>query len=283
MGHAYYYALFKEKIYDLLSDESNVGAPNLSPLAKDHLECLLQAPLDVLTATQQTTIWFHALAIGFSPAYLIENADGIRTDWPRIPLPPTKESLEASAELGRRIATLLDVDTPVAAVNSGSLNPIFRSVGRLSTSPADIALDPEKGHLELTAGWGHAGKGGVTMPGKGKIIEREYTPQELEAIAQGAQPLGLTLEEALSLIGTSTCDIYLNNVALWSNVPKRVWEYYIGGYQVIKKWLSYRESALLGRGLTPGEARYVTDVVRRLAALRLLEKELDANYRAVAG
>jgi hypothetical protein len=30
-------------------------------------------------------IWMHALAIGYAPAYLTENADGIRQGWPRIP------------------------------------------------------------------------------------------------------------------------------------------------------------------------------------------------------
>lgn len=56
----------------------------------------------------------------------------------------------------------------------------------------------------------------------------------------------------------------------------------IGGYQVIKKWLSYREQPLLGRALTPGEVRYVRDMARRLAALRLMAPQLDANYRACA-
>jgi predicted helicase len=246
---------------------------NLSPFAVAYL-----ASINV-TASDQ--LWYHVLATGFSTSYLTDNKAAILSDWPRIPLPPTKESLEASATLGYRIAALLDVDTPVPCVNEGQLNPIFRFVGRISTISTDISLEPEKGHLELTAGWGHAGKDGVTMPGKGKIVEREYTSEELEAINQGAQSLGLTLEEALNLIGTTTCDIYLNDIALWRNVPKRVWEYYIGGYQVIKKWLSYRESALLGRSLTPDEARYVTDVVRRLMALRLMEKELDANYHAI--
>jgi hypothetical protein len=27
----------------------------------------------------------------------------------------------------------------------------------------------------------------------------------------------------------------------WRNIPTKVWGYHIGGYQVIKKWLSYRE------------------------------------------
>ncbi len=49
----------------------------------------------------------------------------------------------------------------------------------------------------------------------------------------------------------------------------------------MKKWLSYREYALLGRPLAPEEARTLTEVARRLAALVLLEPALDANYNAV--
>ncbi len=43
----------------------------------------------------------------------------------------------------------------------------------------------------------------------------------------------------------------------------RVREYTLGGYQVIKKWLSYREKELPGRSLTADEARYVANVARR--------------------
>ena len=50
---------------------------------------------------------------------------------------------------------------------------------------------------------------------------------------------------------------------------------------MIKKWLSYREKELLGRALKIEEARYVTEVVRRIAALLLLSPALDANYEAV--
>jgi hypothetical protein len=56
-------------------------------------------------------------------------------------------------------------------------------------------------------------------------------------------------------LGQTTCDIYLNDVAFWKNIPANVWNYTIGGYQVIKKWLSYREHELLKRGLTTEEAR----------------------------
>ena len=119
------------------------------------------------------------------------------------------------------------------------------------------------------------------MPGPGRKVEREYTVEERAAIAATAAARGESEREVLALLGATTYDIYLNQDAYWANVPKRVWEYTIGGYQVLKKWLSYRERKLLGRPLKPEEVEYVQEVVRRLAALRLLEPALDANYVAV--
>ena len=76
--------------------------------------------------------------------------------------------------------------------------------------------------------------------------------------------------------------MFLNDSTCWRNIPEPVWEFTIGGYQVIKKWLSYREKTLLGRGLNLDEVNYVTEMARRLAALVDLQPALDANYRAGA-
>ena len=35
--------------------------------------------------------------------------------------------------------------------------------------------------------------------------------------------------------------MYLNNWAYWRKVPAASWNYHLGGYQVLKKWLPYRE------------------------------------------
>lgn len=56
-----------------------------------------------------------------------------------------------------------------------------------------------------------------------------------------------------------------------------------GGYQVMKKWLSHHEKALLGRGLTLDEGKEVTNMARRIPALLLLAPALNANYQAVKG
>ena len=54
----------------------------------------------------------------------------------------------------------------------------------------------------------------------------------------------------------------------------------IGGYPVVKKWLSYRALRVLGRPLLQDEMTYLTEVVRRLKALLLMGQSPDANYRA---
>ena len=92
------------------------------------------------------------------------------------------------------------------------------------------------------------------------------------------------------MLGAHTNNVFLNDAAYWRNVPDTVWSFTIGGYQVLKKFLSCREHPLLGRALTLVEVRYVPlvevryvrDVARRLAALRLMAPELDANNRACA-
>lgn len=142
-------------------------------------------------------------------------------------------------------------------------------------------LQPDKGELKVTAGWGHAGKGNVTMPGKGKLVTRDYTATERAAIEEAAARLQLSPVGIYAHLGETTFDVYLNDVAFWRNVPSRVWDYTIGGYQVMKKWLSYREFELLKRPLNADEAREVTNMARRLCALLLLEPALDLNYQTI--
>ena len=224
---------------------------NLSARARAYLSNLGMPNPDG-SADTACLVWMHALAVGYSPAYLAENADGIRQDWPRIPLPDSNDALLASAHLGKQLAALLDTEQHVEGVTCGAIRSELKGIAVTSTTdgrPIDLAV---------TAGWGHAGKDGVTMPGKGKLVERKHDPGD-----------GL---------GSSEFDVYLNDKAYWKGIPKRVWDYHIGGYQVIKKWLSYRERDLLGRPLTSDEVREVTNMARRIAAIILLEPELDANY-----
>lgn len=271
----------KSKRISLFDDDADDDEPraNLSPAARSYLGSLGIDDPD-RDAESAGLIWMHALAVGYAPAYLAENADGIRQNWPRIPLPAGRDALEASASLGRKVAALLDTEASVPGVTSAPIRAELKVIAPISRVGGG-SLSADAGDLAITAGWGHPGRGGITMPGRGKVVDRDYSPEEIEAIRQGSQDLGLTLGQALDHLGQATRDVYLNDAAYWRNVPASVWDYTVGGYQVIKKWLSYRERSLLGRPLAKDEAREVMENARRIAALILLQPELDANYAAV--
>jgi hypothetical protein len=253
------FPLYLIKSKETLFDAEKSIVPNLSESAIKYLETV---------AGEAADLFFHSLAILHSTEYRSEHASALRQNFPRVPLPPTGEDLIASARFGKQIADLLDTEKAVANVTAGTISAALRVVG-VAAHAEGLQLNDDD--FLVTAGWGHAGAGGVTMPAKGKLNCRDYTEKELAAID----------EESRTLLGERTFDIYLNDAAFWRNVPERVWNYTIGGYQVLKKWLSYREFELLGRALTLDEIMEVTNTIRRLAAILLMENELNANYRKI--
>ena len=226
--------------------------PNLSAAAQRYLD---RRGLGV------EDLFHHALAVLHDPAYREANAGALRMEWPRIPLPGWPEGdapdaaneLRASAARGRELAALLDPETPAPGVTAGTLRPELAAIAVPSTADGRNMSGDD---FALTAGWGHFGTGDAVMPGQGRAVERDYTAAEREALG-----------EAVGVLGDGTVDVYLNNNARWSNVPTAVWNYKLGGYQVLKKWLSYRESRILGRSLLPEEVQHFTDTGRRVAAI----------------
>ena len=96
------------------------------------------------------------------------------------------------------------------------------------------------------------------MPGQGRTAERAYS-------ADGRAAMG----GAIPALGDTTFDIWLNGEGFWRNVPAAVSNYRLGGYQVLKKWLSYRERDILGRALMPDEVQHFTDTARRIGGILL--------------
>ena len=240
--------------------------PNLSPAAQRYLD-RVGAGVDDL--------FHHVLAVLHDPAYREANAGALRMEWPRVPLPGwpdgdtggAADELAASAARGRKLAALLDSDTPVPGVTealpgapSGSaLRPEIAAVAVPSTVDGGNMTGDD---FALTAGWGHFGSGEAVMPGQGRTVERPCTVAERAA-----------LNNAVASLGDTAFDVYLNDRACWRNVPADVWSYRLGGYQVLKKWLSYRERKVLGRPLQPAEVQHFTDTARRVTAILLLMQD----------
>lgn len=232
---------------DLFASAKPTKRPNLSQLAKKHLQHLGLTIGEGINSDSEL-LFYHVIAIFHSPTYLRENEGALMQGWPRVPLPKDAATLKAGAALGRQLAALLDPETPVPGVTDLKVRENLKGLGELTVSKGK---SPD---LAIAARWGYAGQGGVTMPGPGKTTS-------------GTRSEGFL-------------DIHLNATTRWKDVPTPVWTYTLGGYQVLKKWLSYRESALLGRPLTSDEAQQFTHHVRRIASILALHGELDGHYQS---
>ena len=236
--------------------------PNLSATAEVYTERL---------GIHVEDIFHHILAVLHDPTYRQTNADALRMGWPRIPLPcwpdgkaeGAAQALAESAVRGHELASHFDPDAAVPGVTESPLRPEIAAIA----VPSRIDGRNMSGDdFALTAGWGHFGAGEAVMPGQGRVEQREYTAHEIQALAA-----------ARSVLGDSTFDIYLNDKAYWRDVPTAIWNYKLGGYQVLKKWLSYRERKVLGRALKPEEVAYFAEVARRIAAILVLTARTDLH------
>ena len=249
--------------------EEGLGINEGELKSRPNLSIAAQTYLDVL-GKSETDLFYHVLAILHTPAYQEANAGALRAEGPRIPLPGWPEGevpgaaveLAASAERGRELAQLLDSDTPVPGVTKGALRPEVAAIAVPATAGGHNMSGED---FSVTAGWGHFGTGDAVMPGQGRVEERPFTATE-----------SASLGDLIGILGESTFDIYLNDHAYWRNVPAAVWSYKLGGYQVLKKWLSYRERKILDRALLPEDVQHFTDTARRIAAI-LVATNADAK------
>ena len=231
---------------------NSVQRANLSGTAQNYLQHIRANAED---------LFYYVIATLHDPAYRIANAGALRMGWPRIPLPgwpdgnnaQASDLLARSAARGRELAALLDPETPVPGITTGTLRPEVTVLAVPATTDGRNMTGKD---FELTADWGHYGTGKAVMPGQGYIVEREYTPDERTIMGT-----------AIPTLGEKTLDVYLNKRAFWRNVPAAIWNYKLGGYQVLKKWLSYREQAILDRPLLPEEVMYFTEIARRIAMI----------------
>jgi hypothetical protein len=142
-------------------------------------------------------------------------------DWPRIPAAARESVFARLRRAGPATAALLDTEAPWTASPPAPSAPNFRDNAVFRRADGNAA-EPAGGDLDLTAGWGHAGQGGVTMPGRGKTA-----PQ-----------------------GTDALDIYLNDSTCGATSPSRL-ELHHRRLPSHQKMLSYPRKTSACRPLTP--------------------------------
>lgn len=71
--------------------------------------------------------------------------------------------------------------------------------------------------------------------------------------------------------------VYINENQYFTNVTPEIWSYYIGGYQVLFKWLKDRK----GRSLSSEEVNHYIKIITALAETIKIQKEIDKFYPKV--
>ena len=216
--------------------------------------------------------WYHILSICYSPEYTFGNADMLRVDYPKIPMPKDKEKLLESAKLGKMVATLLDIENgkitpeliPAGIKKLGRIRGKDYTVDKKWTSGTASKVKPGKGIVDSERNWK-----------KGKEGKRE----EYDFLCDALSQLEIDKSRGFEILGKAR-DIYLNKDCFWEGVPDAVWKFRIGTRQVIPKWLSYRSETLQKEELDVDDGvKHVREIIWRLTALVLLADKLDANYR----
>lgn len=197
------------------------------------------------------------LAVCHSPQYETDHQDSLAQDWAHVPIPMTKALFEELAQLGDRLAVLLNPVVDASKVISATLGKDVKNLARVERT------------------------GGKAVAESDLVVTYSYY-----GAAQGSwRPRDLATTEALHPAwGSKTGDLYLNETVFLRHVPELVWRYELGGYPVLKKWLGYRDANRRGGSpLTLAEVEHLRAMVHRLAALLLLHEQLDGGYeRATA-
>ncbi len=199
-------------------------------------------------------VFYHVLATMHTPAYRETNMDALTNNWAHIPIPTSRELLLNSAELGRRLAELLRTDLAPAGVVKGAPTWLKR-IAQPARVDGHQLRDPDD--FRVT----------VNYRGSGNVLKRPFTSQETEG----------SIFEATE----ETNNVFLNADAFWSNVPDEVWEYQIGGFPVLRKWLEDRKFGKLGRPLLLDEVRNFGNMARRIAAIIALDTDLDECHESI--
>lgn len=73
---------------------------------------------------------------------------------------------------------------------------------------------------------------------------------------------------------SKTKRLYINKIQYFNDVPQNLWDFEIGGYKVLYRWLNERK----GRNLSYGEQIQIKKIIFVLDETLKIMKEIDKVY-----
>ncbi|WP_103664896.1 type ISP restriction/modification enzyme [Gracilimonas amylolytica] len=193
------------------------------------------APIDLLD---------YIYAVLHSPSYREKYKEFLKIDFPRVPYPEDPEQFWKLVELGGELRQIHLLEHPVVEnfittyPESGS-NIISN---RLTKNDPGFVVDGDDESNEKSKAL------------KGKILRRY--PQD-------------DSEDDLEL-----GKVWINEEQYFGNVPKKAWEFYIGGYQPAEKWLKDRRD----HELTIEEIQHYQKIIVALMETDRIMREIDGVW-----
>lgn len=246
---------------DLFAQESHETLPraNLAPGVWETLRIgwTLKGTLTGADARRLCRELFrYCTAIAHAPQYRADHKDSLAQDWPRIPIAKDRKRFKETVGLGDTLAQLLNP----SADASKDLKDILGKDRKGLAVPSKLS-GGNIGESDLTVAISYFGGA------SGRWESRPYAE----------------LEPSRLEWGDSTGDLFINGDLALLNVPLAVWQYELGGYPVIKKWLGYRQASRRGgAALTLAELDELRGIIHRIAATLTLLSALDEAYEAAS-
>ena len=236
-------------------DQGERQAANLAPPAWESLKdaWALGGSLNGANAISAAISLIHfAIATGHAPQFESDHQEALSQDWMHLPIPKSKEVFQRSSSLGETVSILLDPAQEATGRLKDLLGARRKRLAVVASRDTEMVRDDQ---IFVSISHYGAAKGGW----------RPRAPRPSEDLPPEW--------------GSSTGDLWLNDRICLAHVPVAVWEYELGGYPVVKKWLGYRdEGRRPGRGLSLSELDWLREMIHRIAALLLLRSSLDAAY-----
>lgn len=205
--------LFPLYVYE--SARNGADIDDVEKEKKPNLNAQFVAALEAKIGARATPekIFRYLYAALHSPRYRARYEEFLKSDFPRVPLPKSKQRFETLSKLGEELIA-------------------YHLLLPKKFAKAKLAL----------AGEGVADE-------KRRVVEKP------------------TFDEKKNRL-------YVNSSIFFERVEKEVWEFEIGGYQVLRKWLLERE----GRALSLGDAETVQKIIIALRETIRLMKEIDEIF-----
>ena len=250
----YLYATPEDTEGTLFATEEVTREPNLSPKfiaaveEKLGLKFVREGKGDLEATFGPEDILHYAYAVFHSPTYRERYAELLKIDFPRLPLTSDRDLFKALAEKGEELVSL-------HLMESSELHHLITNFGVSGSDEVEKVRFVEK----------------VTEK---KKVPADTSPRSVTVFSRRL-PLDFEHQTQVKIRPKpkpkATGRVYINKTQYFEGIEPEVWEFQIGGYQVLHKWLKDRK----GRKLDFNDFFHYQKIVVALKETMRLMGEID--------